>query len=350
MSQSRLYSSVSVKIGAERGRLLAEDSLRGLAQCRSLEEFVSNLGGTAYGEGVAKVESPYSSERLEKAFKENLFDVCFKLVSISPGSISPFLRTCLLRFEHDNIKTILRSVSVGLPHDQILNRVHVSVEEFLGNSEVFMNAVRGINVKGVVDAFESTAYGPVLTSGLRRYEETGAVSVFDILLDRMFHEELSASFADLPTEEQRHASFCVDMRVDGFNLFAILRAKNWGYDPHWIRMATSHHSHNLSREELEALIMADGFESALNLAKKGYYQRFFQDQGSPEEIISNAEWKFAKAMVEHARETRVGDPFNVGAPLGLMTEKEAEVRDLTIIALGIEYGSRSDEIISQLLL
>lgn len=350
MSQARLYSSISVKIGAERGRLLTEADMRRIVQCRSLKEFVSNLGETAYREGLAKVEPPYLSESLEKVFKENLFGVYFRLIENSPSKISTFLRTHLLRFEHENIKTVFRAVSVGLPPDQVLRRVHTSIEDFLGNREVFMNAVRGINVKTVVDAFESTAYGPVLASTLRRYEETGTISVFDLILDRIFYEELGASFANLPLEEQRHASFYVSMRMDEFNLFVILRAKNWGYDPHWVRVATSNYSYNLSREDLETLIIAEGFESALNLVKKGYYKQFFQGNGDAEEILSKAEWKFEEAVTKHARETRVGDPFNVGAPLGLIVEKEAEVRNLTVIALGIEYGLESEEIMSQLLL
>jgi vacuolar-type H+-ATPase subunit C/Vma6 len=350
LSQAKLYSNVLVKAGVERSHLLSMDKSKALTECRSLEEFASGLSETIYEEELAKVALPYTSKGFERVFRESLIEANCRIVQNSPENVSPFLKADLLKFEHENIKTILRAASVGLSHDEIISKIYMPVEEFLGKRDIIAKAATGINVKSIVDALRTTFYGPLLITGLREYEETGSTKFFDILLDRMFHENLGEAFENLPKKEQKYAFFYVSMKTDSFNLFTLLRAKILNYDQHWIRMATSRNSYNLSEQTIEALLVAEDFESAFKIVKQSYYSEFFVKAEIPEETISAAEKAFRKAIIEHLKKTKIGDPFNIGTPFGLMVQKEVEAHNLTAISLGIEYGWKPDDILRLLLL
>jgi len=350
LNKARLYSNVLVKIGAERNLLLSEEKMQSLTQCKNLDEFASELKETIYSEILTKVSQPYSARKFERALREKLIETICKIMLNSPEIVHDFLEVYLLKFEIENLKTILRAASIGLSFEEIRDRVYLQVEDFLKRREIFTKAMMAINVRSVVEVLRSTEYGPLLMAGLKRYEETGSIKPFEILLDKMFYQKLGDALSNLPKKEQRYALFYVSLENDGFNLCTILRAKNLGYDPHWIRMAISRYSFNVSEEVVENLVMADDFESALKIAMQTYYGKFFIHGETPEEIVSRAEKAFRESVFTYAKKTRVGDLSNVGVVLGFLIQKEVEVRNLTVISLGIEYGWKSDNILAMLLL
>lgn len=349
MNEEQLYSSVLVKIGVERSHLLSKQKLERLTDCKTLAEFASELGQTVYGKKLAQMTTPYTTNDFERAFRENFIEVCIKIVQNSPDFVSGFLKTYLLKFEQENIKTVLRAVSVGLPPGEIRSKLYLPVETFLKRHELILKAVMAIQVKSVVDALQNTLYGPSLITGLQKYEETGSTKYFDVLLDRLFYEKLGKSFKDLPKNEQELASFYVSRENDRFNILTVLRAKLLGYKPHWIRMTISRNFYNVPEKTIEAMLMAEDFESAFNIVKQSYYKELFVKAETPEETLSAAEKAFRHDIFQHIKKTKIGDPFNIGSPIAFIVKKEIELRNLTAISLGIEYDKKKADILSWLL-
>jgi vacuolar-type H+-ATPase subunit C/Vma6 len=345
LSQEQLYSNVLVKVGVESSRLLSKKKLERLTECKNLKEFTSELKETVYGEKIAKFSVPNNLRNFERVFRESLIEVAIKIVRNSPDVVSSFLKTFLLKFEHANIKTILRAASVGLSYNEIVSKLYLSVEEYLKRKEIILKSARAIQLKSVVDTLKTTIYGDLLSSGLQKYEETASTKFFDIMLDRMFYEYFGEEFKQLPKNEQKVAFFYMSVENDGFNVLTILRTKLLGYEPHWIRMAISRNSYNVPEQTIEAMLMADNFKSALNIIKQSFYKNFFIISGSPEEIISSAERVFRQHVFEHVKKTKIGNPFNVGTPLALMIKKEIELYNLAAISLGIDYNWKKDDIL-----
>ena len=349
MNKEQLYSSVLVKIGVEKSQLLSKQKLERLTDCKTLTEIASELGQTVYGKKLGQMTPPYKTNDFERVFRENLIDVCIKMVQNTPDFVSEFLKTYLLKFEQENITTILRAVSIGLPYEEITSKLYLSVESFLKRQEVILKAANALQVKSVIDALQTTAYGPSLITGLQKYEETGSTKYFDILLDRLFYEKLGKSLKDLPKNEQEIASFYVSRENDRFNILTLLRAKLLGYDPHWIRMALSRDVYNVPPQTIEAMLMAKDFESAFNIVNQSYYKKLFVKAETPEETLSVAEKAFRREIFQHVQKTNIGDPFNIGSPIAFIVKKENELRNLTAISLGIEYGKKKADILSWLL-
>lgn len=349
MSKARSYPDVLVKVGVERGYLLSSGKLKALTECRSLAEFALALQETIYADKLNEVTLPYSSRKFERSFKESFIEVSCKIAQHCPEDVSQFLEIFLLRFEHENIKTVLRAIRVGLSYEEILSRIHMAAEDYLKRRAFLENASKAIDIRSIVDIFKDTIYGQLLSSGFQKYEETESIKFFDILLDKMFYEHLGSVFEALPKREQRHAFFYITSESDGFNLLTILRAKILNYDSDLIRTAISSNFYRISKRTIEDLLLSNDFETAFNIIKQSYYSRFFTRDETPEETVSAASMAFRRAMFENAKKMRVGYPFNIGALLGLIVEKDVEVNNLTAISLGIEYSLKSNDIWSLLL-
>ena len=350
MRQTQLYSNVLVKVGVERSHLLSNDKLKALTDCKSLDEFASQLQETVYGAQLTKSSRARTSREFERVFRENLIESYCILVKNSPVNVSQFLKMHLIKIEHENIKTILKAVSVGLPHEKILSSIYLSVEDFLKRQDVIKQASLGFQVKSVVDALSNTVYGPTLIIGLQKYEETGSTKFFDFLLDKLLYEQLGDAFQKLPKKEQKHAFFYTSMEIDSFIVLTILRAKILKYDSHSIRMVLPNtRARNISENIIEALLHSDNFDLAFNRIQQSRYAPFFVKIENPEELVSSAERAFRKAMLEHFVKTKVGDQFNVNIPLGFMMRKAVETQNLIAISVGIEHGWKQDQIVHSLL-
>ena len=107
---------------------------------------------------------------------------------------------------------------------------------------------------------------------------------------------------------------------------------------------------NLPDETVEAIVTAPDFDSALKITLESHYARFFAKAQSPEETVANAEKAFNKALFLHAKESRFTEIFNIGAVLAFLTQKEAEVHNLTAVSLGVEAGLKPEDIQRRLLL
>jgi len=350
LSQEQLYSNVLVKIGVERSNLLSKEKLQRLTDSNSLTELITELRSTIYGEKLSKLTPPYSTDNLERAFRESFIEVCIKMVKNSPISVSAFLRTYLLKFEHENIKTILRAISIGLPFDDIKNKLYMSVEKFLKREEVMLKAAMALQVKLAVEALQPTIYGPSLSSGLQEYEENGSTKYFDLLLDEMYYEEFGESFRNMPTNEQKLAFYYVSTKTEMFDILTILRAKLLGYDSHWIRVALSRDCYTVSEQAIESMLMAEDFKSAMEVVEQTHYKKLFTKAETPEKTISVAEKALKREIFEHAQTTKIGDPFNVGSVMAFIMRKEIELYNLTMISLGTEYKWKKDELLNRLFL
>lgn len=242
VSSSKLYANILAKVGAERSYLLSKEKFKSLTECKSLEEFASELQNTVYAEDLRKVTPPYSSTKFEKAFHENFIRVNYKILENSPKEVSQFLEIFLLRFENNNIKTILRGVKVKLSYEEILNRIYLDIEDYFKRHDIFEKASEATDIKAVVDIFRDTIYGEPLDLGLKQYEKTESLKFFDIPLDKMFYEHLDELFTKLPENEQQHAYSYMSLEIDSYILLTILRAKILNYDPEFIRRAIPNNS------------------------------------------------------------------------------------------------------------
>jgi len=349
LTQTTLYSGVLAKIGAERSKLLKEAKLKTLTECKNLTELTAQLRDTSYQAQILKVPLPLTSRKLERAFNEHLIETHAKIIKHSPKKAAKYLDLYFLRLEVENIKTLLKATNANQSTEQKLVKVYLSVEDYLQNRAVIEEAAKASSLRQVANVFKNTEYALALNMGLQSYEESGSTMRLDVFLDKLFYEKLFNGYTSLPQNEKPHAQFYARMENDGFTLLTLLRGKALNHDANWLRLTIPSENFNLSAETVETLVSAGDFEFALKIALESKYASFFVKAQNPEETIANAEKAFKRAVFQHAKASRVTETFNIGVALAFLTQKDAEVYNLTVLSLGVEAAMKPEDIQSKLL-
>ncbi|MGA3111252.1 MAG: V-type ATPase subunit [Candidatus Bathyarchaeia archaeon] len=349
MNQVTQYAAVLAKRGAEKSKLLGETKFKSLLESKDLPSFAAQLRDTIYQTQIAKVLLPLTSRKLERAFTENLIETFVKMIKNSPSKSASFLSVYVLRFEVENLKTLIKSINGEISGEERLNKIYFSAEDFLKNRVMLEEAAKSSNLKQMQNSIKSSLYLSALSQGMRGYEENGSTSGFDILLDKLFYETLHDRYEELPRNEKSHVNFYVAMENDGFALLSILRGKILNYDANWLRAAVPPKNFKLTSETVEAMLAAPDFDSAVRVVSETFYRKFFVKASHPEGTVAAAAKAFKEAIFSHAKAHIVDEIFNVGEPLAFMIIKEAEVRNLIAVSAGIEGGVSTNYILGQML-
>jgi vacuolar-type H+-ATPase subunit C/Vma6 len=350
LSQTTRYAAVLAKTGAEKSKLLSEAKIKSLVESKNLAAFVSQLRDTSYQSQIAKVPLPVTTRKLERAFNENLIEAYVKMIKNSPRNAASYLSIYVLRFEVENLKTLIKATNAELSTEEKLSRIYFSAEDYLKKRTMLEEAAKASTIKQMSNSIKSSVYASAISRGLQSYEENGSTSALDILLDKVFYENLYDGYENLPRKERPHVYFYAAMENDGFTILTVLRGKILNYDANWLRTAIPSKNFKLTSETVDALLMAAEFESALKVAQDTFYGKFFTKGQNPQETIANAEKAFKKAVFQHAKAATIGEIFNVGAPLAFMMLKEAEVHNLIAASAGVEGGVNMEYIQNQMLL
>jgi vacuolar-type H+-ATPase subunit C/Vma6 len=350
LTQTTHYASVLAKIGAERSKLISEAKLKALAENKNLTEFAAQLRDTSYQEQISKLTLPLTTRQLERAFNQNLIETYIKIIKYSPKKAGKYLGLYLLRFEIEHIKALMKATSAKLTPEQKTAKIYFSVEDYLKRRLVMEEAVKATAPTQMIHALKGTEYYSPLNMGLKSYEESGSTASFDVYVDKLFYEKLYAAYENLAKKEHPYANFYAGIENDGFALVTLLRGKALNYEPNWLRLVVPQNYFNLNKSTVEALVSAVDFEAALKIVLDSSYSKYFAKAQTPEETIANAEKALKKAIVQHAKSSAISETFNIGSPLAFMTQKEAEVYNLTILSLGVDAAMKPDDIRNQLLI
>ncbi len=351
MMQTTKYASVLPKIGAEKSKLLSEAKLKALSESKSLVDVASQLRDTPYQEQIAHITAPVTGRKLEHAFNENLIETYLKIIKYSPPQAVRYLDLYLWRLEAENVKTLIRAANAKLPAEQRLARIYLSVEKYFDRVGLMEEAAKAPTVTQVVSVFKKTEFAEALHLGLKSFEETGSPILLDIFIDTLFYEKLYDAYKSLPTRREKpHAIFYASLENDSFILLTLLRGKNLNYDPNWLRLTVSRNYFKLSKKEVEGIVTALNFEAAFKIVQDSDYAKYFERTigQTPEDTVAHAEKAFQRALLQYAERSQIRETFNIGSTLGFITIKEAEVHNLTAIALGVEGDMKPEAIRNQL--
>ena len=337
------YSQVLIKASVERSRLLSKRQIKSLAECRSLDEMASQLRGTAYESLLSDIREP-NAAKLQYAFKEEMIRVCKKILAYSPKRIRDSLENYIRYLEVENLEILIKMKSMGAPYDSILSMLHLSVDEILGLKGRFIQAAKASDVSSAIEAFRNTVYEPALSEGLKRYEETRSTRFFDFSLDRTYYDSLLNSAKSLPKADRRAALLLAGMRVDAFNIITIIRSKLLDYPPHLTFWAITRRFYLLSENQIRSMVSSGDVGSILDSVKETFYGRFLTQQRSIEETVMAFERKVDNFIMKRINRMRIAEPFTISSLLDVILRKEAEVKNLTLISSGIEFGWKPEDI------
>ena len=350
MTSASQYASVLAKIGVERSKFLSETKIKGLSESKNIQEVATQLRDSDYQGQVARIVPPITGLKMERAFNENFIESLLMIIKNSPKKAGDFLKLYLLSYEVGHLKAILKSINGKLSPEERLSKIYFQVEDYFGRHMLIEEAAKAPTLTHFVYLFKGSEYYSPLNLALKVHEETGATAPFDIYLDRYYYEKLCERFQNLSSKAKEYAKFYAAMDNDTFTLLTVLRGKILNVDPNRLRIIIPQKYFLLQKSDVESLVSAVDFESALKVTLQTPFGKYFSKTQDPYETVAKAEKIINQEVLDYAKKSRILESFSIGLPLGFLTMKRAEIHNLVAASLGVEAGMKPEALCNLLLI
>lgn len=330
------------KVGSEKSQLFSREKYLDLSSSRTLKDFISKLQSTSYGQ--LHLQENYSPEVLEFSFKETLFRVFSKLINNSPINYQNFFQGYLIKYEMENVKTLLRGFHKKLNREELSKNLHYSVEALLGRERLIRGCLEGLDLNSLVQDLSKLPYGKVIRESFLFFErEQFSFLYFDVFLDLKYFQDLWKVHQKLDRKNREIVEKFIGFELDCYNLETILRSKNLKLASSEIYQMITRQFYRLKQKFLDHLIN-DEFMSEEIFGKLGIRDNKAYNLQDPESILHMRKREILKLI--HSFYCKAG--FNIGKPLALLKHKELEIENLRTISVGIYYQKLPEEIMNRL--
>ncbi|MEM3615019.1 MAG: V-type ATPase subunit [Nitrososphaerales archaeon] len=344
------------KCFAEKGKLLQRAMLETLAESKGLEDLVGRLKGTPYNEAVSRITRPYTSDKLEMAFREHLASTHYSLIRVSPRN--SFLTAYYNKHLIWNLKTIAKGKALGLTYEEIASKVNLYAEELIERRNLIVKALTAPDLPSLVQTLGKTEFSQEIAKAAQLYSEKGDLRIFDTYLDKAFYTHLLTEYNKLsrrtiylkrrPISEQANVRPLVSVDIDAYNILSALRAKVWELTAPQTRELVIEAAFNLTQKKLNSIIGAPNLNEALKKVAETPYGKLIPPGVVGEEAIRKLENEFEIYIYKQALKAFTWQISGLGVALALIKLKEAEVRNLSALAFGVEQGLSAKEVMSKM--
>ena len=346
------------KCFAEKGILLQRAMVETLAESKGLEDLVGRLKGTPYNEVVSKLTRPYTSDKLEMVFREHLAQTHYSLIKVSPQP--SFLTAYYIKYLVRNLKTIAKGKALSLSYEEIASKVNLYAEELVARRDLIVRALSAPDLAGLVQALGNTEFSQEISKAVELYREKGDLRIFDTYLDKAFYTIILNEYNRLtrisiypkrrPTKDQENVRPFISIDIDGYNILSVLRAKIWDLTTPQTRELAVDAAFNIPREKIQAMIGATNLNEALKKVAETPYGKLIPAGVVGEEAVRRLESELEILSYKQALKAFTWQISGLGVALALIKLKEAEVRNLSALAFGVEQGLSAKEIMSKMIL
>ena len=310
------YLNPSSRVRARKGRLFDEKQISEIVETSNVEEVENYLKGVPE---YADVLDDYSLDKALDIQRANTYDF---IARIAPKEVKDPFVVMAKKTDINNIKSLITAKEVGLTVDETKELLIPSGSLYKELSSL----VEADSVTDIITSLDGTEYATVLEDALPEYEEKKMTLPLESALDKYYLGNLLRS-SDVPADENRQIVYSyVGTQVDVDNLKLILRAKEDG----------------LNYDDISRYILTDGYQlrewklkDLMDSPDVTKYSEALTDV-VPQYNETGSVAVFERALDvyanEHAKSLASKKPLGVGPIIGYLSQKEAEIKNLKIIA------------------
>jgi V/A-type H+-transporting ATPase subunit C len=333
----------SVKAYSKRGKLLTKSDFQTLAESRDLEELMTRIKNTIYGDAVSEVQKPYSSQKIESALRSKLADIHYSIAKTSGNSA--ILDAYYMRFIVSNLKLILKGKILGKSQEEIESHINLHAEELIKQRDVVVKALVAKDFEETVASLNSVQFGEEITKAVTLYNEKKNIQVFDTYFDKILFKYLASA---MKNHGNKGATKVVAMEIDFYNILSVIRGKFWGLQEDQIQDLLINTSHQ-SKELLGRMIVASSIRDAFNELSNTKYKELVPQVENELDAISEFERSFEISIYKNALSSFT-KMFNFAIIIGITKLTAFEVRNLAAIAFAVEQKIPTETTMSKLIL
>lgn len=334
----------SVKSYSQRGKLLKKEDFQTLAESRDLEELMTRIKNTIYGDAISDVQKPYTSQGIESSLRGHLADVHYSIAKTAGDS--PILDAYYMKFIISNLKQILKGKVLGKSQDEIETHINLHAEELIKQRDVIIKALVSKDLEETVASLTSVQFGDEISKAASLYNETKNIQIFDTYFDKILYQQLGRA---LKNTRDREVIKIVGMDVDFYNLLSVIRGKFWGLDDSQIEDLIVSQTPTISKELLGRMMAAATVRDAFSELTNTKYKDLIPDTENELDAVAQFERSFEMAIYNSSARSFT-KMFSFATIIGITKLTAFEVRNLAAIAYAVEQKIPTDITMSKLIL
>jgi len=331
----------SVKSYSKRGKLLKNSDFQTLAESRDLDELMTRIKNTIYGDAVSDVSKPYTSHGIENALRSNLAE---QHHSISKTTGSKVLDAYYLKFIISNLKQILKGKVLGKSQEEIESHINLRAEELIKERDIVVKALLAKDLEEAVVSLNQVEFGDEITKAAALYEEKKNIQIFDTYFDKILFTRLVKALKSGDID----ASKLIVMDIDFYNILSVVRGKFWELEEQQIQDLILPQS-SAARELLGRMISASSIKDAFNELSNTKYKNLIPSVENELDALAEFERSFELAIYA-ASLNSFTKMFSLVTSVGITKLTAYEVRNIAAIAYAIEQKIPTETTMSKLIL
>jgi len=332
----------SVKSYSKRGKLLKNTDFQTLAESRDLDELMTRIKNTTYGEAVSDVPKPYTSHGIENALRSHLADVHYS-ISKTAGE-SKILDAYYLKFIISNLKQILKGKVLGKTQEEIETHINFRAEELIKQRDIVVKALVAKDLEEAVASLSQVEFGEEIVKAAALYEDKKNIQIFDTYFDKILFTRLVKALKSGDID----ASKLIGMDVDFYNILSVIRGKFWELDEAQIQDLVVIQS-PVAKDLLTRMMSAGSVKDAFNELSNTKYKNLIPSVENELDAIAEFERAFELAIYR-ASLNSFTKMFSLATTVGITKLTAYEVRNLAAIAYAVEQKIPTETTMSKLIL
>lgn len=320
----------SVKSYSQRGKLLSKAQLQTLAESRDLDELITRIKDTKYGNAVSKLVKPFDAAKIEAALRSELADIHYS-ISKTAGH-ADVLDAYYLKFIISNLKQILKGKALGKSQEEIEQHLNLHAEELIGQRDIIVKALVSKDLEEVVSSLSSIGFGEEIAKAVSLYNDRKDPQVFDVFLDKILYQQLGSAVRN--SRDIELIRF-VGMDIDFYNILSILRGKFWDLNEEQIQSLIVTHTPSIPKDFLGKLISSDSVKGVFEELAATRYRDLVPQTEDDLEAVSQFEHSFEMAIYRAANKS-FSRMFSFSTIVGIAKLTAYEVRNIAAIAFAVE--------------
>jgi len=334
----------SVKSYSQRGKLLKKADFQALAESRDLEELMTRIKNTIYGEAVADVQKPYTSQGIESALRGHLADVHYSIAKTAGDS--DILDAYYMKFIISNLKQILKGKVLGKSQEEIETHINLRAEELIKQRDIIVKALVSKDLEETVASLNSVQFGEEISKAAALYNEKKNIQIFDTYFDKILYQQLGRA---LKNTRDRDVIKLVGTDVDFYNLLSVIRGKFWGLDDSQIEDLIVTQTPSVPRELLGRMMSSASVRDAFAELSNTKYKSLIPEVENELDAVAEFERAFEMSLY-HSSARAFTKMFSFATIIGITKLTAFEVRNMAAIAYAVEQKIPTETTMSKMIL
>jgi V/A-type H+/Na+-transporting ATPase subunit C len=333
------YAYPNTRVSAWKSFMLKDEDIRGLSSAKNLEEYVGLLEHTAYKTEISKI-TRMDVNSIEDLLSSNYIRMGELARRIAPKKTKTFFDALQLSQEILLIKRIMNLLDAGLEGKNL--GIDYSKYEGVISSDI-KKLTRGLgevkNNGDVIELLKHTRYDFIQKASAEEMRIPGYVST---MLDKYYLTNLWESLDTISSKDAKITRKLIGMEIDAANIMVLLKAKQGKYKGDRFMIPATYKLggklRELSGKEVSEIVSALSGTPYAAILSEGL--KAYEKDGS----LITFENLFKKYIIKEYKSAFKSSLFTIGVLLGFLKIKEYELRNLQTIAVSLDNGLDSKDI------